>query len=79
VKLTPDGESFLIHPARSCRWCSFRHVGRDCPAVRGEALARVRLMCLGADPPMNDERQQENAAKLAAAFDCLHFKTGVSW
>jgi hypothetical protein len=36
-------------------------------------------MCVGAVPPMTDERQQENAAKMAAAFDCTFYQNGVSW
>ena len=79
MKLTPDGESLLIHPARSCFWCQFRHVGRDCPSVRGAALAQVKLMCQGMAEDTWNETQMQRAANLAAAFDCLHFNASINW
>lgn len=82
MKITPDGESFLIHPARSCWWCAFRHVGRDCPSIRGEALARIKLMCQGTEAEkliVSDLRQFERTAKLVAAFDCVHYQKDIDW
>jgi len=81
VKLSPDGESLLIHPARSCFWCQFRHVGRDCPNVRGAALAQVKLMIQGTESEklIQTEHELTRTANLVAAFDCPRYNREAGW